>query len=769
MKTKDIFLETAIRIGNRLIQNAIWSGEECTWYVMEAEIINMKSRKAKKVKAGGTIYQGAAGIALFLLELYKIKKDEELSKTIKGAINYSINFADKLPINSFSFYSGRVGIAFAVKKTALYLNEKKYLPIAKKILTPLKGNETSDLGIDIIGGAAGAIPILLQMHNIFKDDFCLDMAINLGENLISKAHMEPTGWSWDSDNKSIYRNLLGYSHGSAGIGHAFIELFHATESDYFLYAAEQAFLYERQFFKNEIFNWPDFRHVELYEFIYNNELDKLKTTLNNNLFIPYSTKYMNAWCHGAPGVALSRIRANKITQAEVYKTEAENAIQGTILSLEIKKDSNYSLCHGLAGNCDALIEAAYCYNEPKYYKIAEKFGLVGYNNFEKAEKTWPCGTLESVSDTSLMLGEAGIGYFYLRLYSKNVPSVLLLTSERCKKKKFIKNYKSLQKKYIDYYFGNTIKSIKKSESPNAESLFNLDFQIGKNISDVTKIYNYINEYAHSKNKSSNNEYIKDLSQIEIRKYELSIGLTCFYKEFLYNLVKKNPESIDWNNIIIRLMPTTEIFRCNQSFGQSHVNNTDSKYFIVYRYQNSYTIREIVPFVYSILDLIGKGNSLKNIVVGVSKLLNNEIQTNLDYIMKLVTDQLKEMYKANFISFEKNVLYEDFIIQTSQDAVSENLNKISSFEKSTTLIFQILRTSKKHILSTKDNLYRLYQIDQYMSNLIVYLEKLNMLHYYDIYIEKYKSANKKREKVYLNFLDLLGKTFKNLKDYYIIDQ
>ena len=57
----------------------------------------------------------------------------------------------------------------------------------------------------------------------------------------------------------------------------------------------------------------------------------------------------------------------------------------------------------------------------------------------------------------------------------------------------------------------------------------------------------------------------------------------------------------------------------------------------------------------------------------------------------------------------------------------------------------------------------------MNNLIIYLEELNMLHYYTNMIELYKAANENREQVFLEFLVLISKTFKNPLDSYIINQ
>ncbi|HYP18471.1 MAG TPA: lanthionine synthetase LanC family protein, partial [Chloroflexia bacterium] len=51
-------------------------------------------------------------------------------------------------------------------------------------------------------------------------------------------------------------------------------------------------------------------------------------------------------------------------------------------------------------------------------------GMVQYG---QQRMPWPCGVMGGGENPSLMLGLAGIGYFYLRLYDPDkVPSVLML-------------------------------------------------------------------------------------------------------------------------------------------------------------------------------------------------------------------------------------------------------------------------------------------------------------------------------------------------------
>jgi lantibiotic modifying enzyme len=88
---------------------------------------------------------------------------------------------------------------------------------------------------------------------------------------------------------------------------------------------------------------------------------------------------------------------------------------------------NYCLCHGAGGNADLLISAADVLARPEIRQAAEAVGRNGIVQFHATDMPWPCGVNGGGETPNLMLGLAGIGYFYLRLYdSTTVPSVLLV-------------------------------------------------------------------------------------------------------------------------------------------------------------------------------------------------------------------------------------------------------------------------------------------------------------------------------------------------------
>src|SRR5258708_4198861 len=97
------------------------------------------------------------------------------------------------------------------------------------------------------------------------------------------------GWPGDTlapANPPGQKHLCGFSHGTGGIGWAFLELERVTSERRFREAADHAFAYERHWYNPTYENWPDFR-------------------MANPGQPDAAPSYAAPWCHGAPGIGLS--------------------------------------------------------------------------------------------------------------------------------------------------------------------------------------------------------------------------------------------------------------------------------------------------------------------------------------------------------------------------------------------------------------------------------------------------------------------------------
>ena len=405
------FLEHASAIARRICRDAIWSDGSCNWIGPSMDSWNMWDVRQKSF--GPDLYSGTSGVALFLASVAQLRDEPLIRKTAEGAARYGCNHGDDLPpALGIAVYSGRLGIAWALIRVGELLENSAWQEHGIALLDRIDA-EITDAGLDVMSGYAGAIPVLLELSRRYARPAWVELAFRWGDQLERTAEKSSEGWSWKTievPGQPAAKNLTGFSHGTAGIGWALFELFEATREPRFRNAAEEAFRYERTHYSAENENWLDFR-------------DFLHAPGS-----PAAPGFAAAWCHGAPGIALSRLRAWRLTGSPQARQEAEVAVQTTKRTLESPDavKSGFSLCHGCAGNADVLLEADRNLGAPDLRELAETIGHYGIEQFESQRLPWPCGLPGAGETTSLMLGTSGIGYFYLRLANPKTATVLMI-------------------------------------------------------------------------------------------------------------------------------------------------------------------------------------------------------------------------------------------------------------------------------------------------------------------------------------------------------
>lgn len=414
-----LYLRTAEAIASRLSEEAVWYGDRCNWLGTEPVDLTLTSRQpGMSYRAlGPGLYGGTCGVALFLAELHSVTGDVAARRTALGAIGQALSRVDALPPSGrLGLFTGAMSIAFAAARVGTVLGEEDLLGHAATLLRNLACEEHQEREFDLISGAAGAIAALVKLRAILNDNSLLEFSARLGDNLLQVADKSDVGYSWRAPGITHQRNLTGFSHGAAGVGYALLELFRATGEPKYRVGAERAFDYERHWFNAEAGNWPDFR-------------EEPKEGRRRNAPLSFAT----LWCHGAPGIALSRLRAFQILNDNTYKTEAIAALQTTrkaIRSWLHSGTENYSLCHGLAGNAEVLLYGVEVLGQELTgdRELVAEVASAGSEMYGRRGGKWPCGT--SGGETpSLMLGLAGIAYFYLRLHAPQIPSILILSDE----------------------------------------------------------------------------------------------------------------------------------------------------------------------------------------------------------------------------------------------------------------------------------------------------------------------------------------------------
>ena len=178
----------------------------------------------------------------------------------------------------------------------------------------------ADLGLDMIAGVTGLIGPLLRDGSTRA----LDLAVVAGDHLLA---LQNEQGAWSRRGK---QPLLGFSHGTAGYLAALVKLGQQLGEQRFLDAAAKALSYERERFDAEHANWPDYREYHPDQ----------------------PNRFMTSWCHGAPGIALSRACLfGSPLWDELCVDEMTHALQ-TLTALKLPFCDH--LCCGTFGNAGIL-------------------------------------------------------------------------------------------------------------------------------------------------------------------------------------------------------------------------------------------------------------------------------------------------------------------------------------------------------------------------------------------------------------------------------
>jgi lantibiotic biosynthesis protein len=411
MSSDDRFLATAAGIGRRIVTDAIWERGRCSW--MGAVADPKRPSRAVYHALGPALYDGTAGVGLFLAHLAALTRDRDTRITAIGALRHALERTSSIhPRARPGFHAGLLGIAWAGTRAATVLGVDE-LDKAARMSTDVEGPlVTQDRGPDVILGTAGSVIAQLGLHEELGDKNWLERARATGADLLGLATITRHGWSWATTGHRHRNHLCGLSHGAAGIGWALMELFAVTGETRFLGGAEGAFQYERSWVDPTSGTWPDLR------------IGGQRRGATAHIASPA----IGTWCHGEAGIALTRLRAIQILGKEPFERDASLALEATGRVLRAGLGSeirDLTLCHGASGSADVLLagKAALVERPRDATRLAQAVGDAAIERYGATGRGWPCDA-GGGQNPGLFRGLSGIAWFYLRLHNRSLPSPL---------------------------------------------------------------------------------------------------------------------------------------------------------------------------------------------------------------------------------------------------------------------------------------------------------------------------------------------------------
>ncbi|MGE7990087.1 lanthionine synthetase LanC family protein [Pseudomonas sp. NPDC089554] len=401
-------LGEATRIGQHLCAEALWVGDRCTWITDDADDRDGPlAAFARSMNA--SLYDGTLGVAAFLVLLAEQASAQGFVDTALGALRHALHHPTA---NLLSLYEGRLGTVTQGLWLAQRLGDgalvEQYLDAAANLLQQLKvlpeGHQSADLMHGLAGAVLGLLGLARQAPALAPQS--LATAEALGRRLVQQAHVTEYGWHWPEQGPL---GLCGLSHGNAGIALAFAQLAQQNPDRCWDEALEQTLAYEAHWFLPEQGNWP---------YLFAEDAQRLDDRPSHCGM---------AWCHGAPGIALSRLALWQLTGQEVHRDVAWRALQRVhqdLCAASPQAGSSYTLCHGPAGNADILLTGALMLGEPSWVECARQ---VAQRGLAEEGGQWRSGLgVRDGHSLGLMLGLAGTGYFLMRCApGASVPGLLL--------------------------------------------------------------------------------------------------------------------------------------------------------------------------------------------------------------------------------------------------------------------------------------------------------------------------------------------------------
>lgn len=377
--------------------SAIWIGPQ---YVDEKDRVRFEPLDVD-------LYDGASGVALFLSAVAAMTGCRYSRALAVGAVQSVCrmltaggeNLADRLGIGGGA---GLGGVVYSLLRISHLLNDEELLDnarLAAGLITPERIG--ADRSLDVIDGAAGALLGLIALYEVSRDGQVLDRAVICGEHLLSVRAVGTSGYrSWPSEDGLF---LAGFSHGAAGIAYAMLRLYKQTKDQRLLDTARDGMAYENSLLDRVSGNWP-------------------------NLLAKDGPNSVMQWCHGAPGIGLSRLAVLPILPPGEVQADIDIALASTE---RLSVGATDHLCCGNLGRIDFLLTAGTRLGRPRLVERAWQQAAVVVSRGKKAGSFALDPLLpRSVFSPGLFQGIAGIGYELLRLaFPDRLPSVLLWEHE----------------------------------------------------------------------------------------------------------------------------------------------------------------------------------------------------------------------------------------------------------------------------------------------------------------------------------------------------
>ena len=283
------------------------------------------------LRSGGIyLYDGISGIVLFLAKYLhdfeeKNASAEEIYHLAVLRLKAYTDEIHKKQIYDKNLLTGIVNGESSVVYTYLYLfkltGKRVWMIYAEKHFSIIERVWKEDSQLDYLSGNAGAIVVAVMLYKETGNLKYYEIAADMEKDLWKKGQETGNGYGWRL--KGTDGPLAGMSHGNSGFMMAYAALYECNHKAEYADKIQLLLRYEDSLYSEKAGNWKDLRESS-------------------------GESFMNAWCHGAPGILLSRMKLEELFPEDMQiKKDRLNAADSLFYG---EQDEKICLCHGMSGN-----------------------------------------------------------------------------------------------------------------------------------------------------------------------------------------------------------------------------------------------------------------------------------------------------------------------------------------------------------------------------------------------------------------------------------
>ncbi|HET7584246.1 MAG TPA: type 2 lanthipeptide synthetase LanM [Gemmatimonadaceae bacterium] len=295
------------------------------------------------------------------------------------------------------------GIVYALTRLARWLDEPAALDAALCVARGVSDDAIRrDRALDVFSGAAGALLGLLALFDATGEEWVLARAIRCGRHLLARRSADA------STGLDVWATIDGesgggFAHGAAGIAYALARLHAYTGDAATAGAVRDAHAFECTLYVPQRGTWV--------------------STASRRDQAVGGAPLLCGWCHGAPGIGLSRLGTRHLLGAEA-DIDVQRALS-TLAALDGALPPQDHLCCGNSSRITMLQEAGI---QLESGALRARAGQLAARVVVRARRraTYGAGSTDEGFAPSLFFGTSGIGYTLLRLHHhERLPAVLL--------------------------------------------------------------------------------------------------------------------------------------------------------------------------------------------------------------------------------------------------------------------------------------------------------------------------------------------------------